>query len=106
MCQESDNNVLDLVKQKRFHPYAYMTDFERFKEELPCKERFYSLLTGRRITNEEYEHVFNVWKKFEMKTMKDYQDLLLKCGVLLLADVFETFRNNNLKIADYVKVII
>ena len=83
-----------------------MTDFERFKEELPCKERFYSLLTGRRITNEEYEHVFNVWKKFEMKTMKDYQDLLLKCGVLLLADVFETFRNNNLKIAYYVKVII
>ena len=41
-----------------------------------------------------------------MKTMKDYQDLLSKCGVLLLADVFETFRNNNLKIAYYVKVII
>ena len=24
-----------------------------------------------------------------MKTMKDYQDLYLKCGVLLLANVFE-----------------
>ena len=32
-----------------------------------------------------------------MKTMKDYQDLYLKCGVLLLADVFEKFRNNSLK---------
>ena len=32
-----------------------------------------------------------------MKTMKDYQDLCLKCGVLLLANVFEKFRNNNLK---------
>ena len=32
-----------------------------------------------------------------MKTMKDYHDLHLKCGVLLLADVFEKFRNNSLK---------
>ena len=32
-----------------------------------------------------------------MKTMKDYQDLYLKCSVLLLADVFEKFRNNILK---------
>ena len=69
MCQEFDNNVLDLVKQKRFYPYAYMTDFEKFKEELPCKERFYSLLTGRRNTNEEYEHVFKVnlkWKQWKI----------------------------------------
>ena len=28
-----------------------------------------------------------------MKTIKDYHDLYLKCNVLLLADVFETFRN-------------
>ena len=32
-----------------------------------------------------------------MKTMKDYHDLYLKCDVLLLADVFEKFRNNILK---------
>ena len=32
-----------------------------------------------------------------MKTMKDYQDLYLKCDVLLLADVYEKFRNNRLK---------
>ena len=31
-----------------------------------------------------------------MKTMKDYQDLYLRCDVLLLADVFEKFRNNSL----------
>ena len=28
-----------------------------------------------------------------MKTMKDYHDLHLKCDVLLLADMFERFRN-------------
>ena len=32
-----------------------------------------------------------------MKTMKDYPDLYFKCNVLLLADVFEKCRNNNLK---------
>ena len=32
-----------------------------------------------------------------MKTMKDYQDFYLKCDGLLLADIFEKFRKNNLK---------
>ena len=32
-----------------------------------------------------------------MKTMKDYHKLHLKCEVLLLADVFEKFRNISLK---------
>ena len=39
LSQEIDNNVLDLVKQKVFYPYEYMSDFENFKEELPSKER-------------------------------------------------------------------
>ena len=32
-----------------------------------------------------------------MKTMKYYHHLYLKWGVLLLADMFEKFRNNSLK---------
>ena len=32
-----------------------------------------------------------------MKTMKGYHDLYLKCDVLLLAGVFEKFRNNSIK---------
>ena len=31
-----------------------------------------------------------------MKTMKDYHNLNLNCDILLLADVFEKFKNNNL----------
>ena len=58
---------------------------------------FYSSLTDRKITDKEYERVINVWKKVEMKIMKDYHDLHLKCDLLLLADVFEKFRNNCLK---------
>ena len=48
--QEFDNNVLDLVKQEGLYPYDYFTDFEKFKKELPGKEKFYSSLTDRKIT--------------------------------------------------------
>ena len=44
-----------------------MSDFEKFKEQLPSKEKFYSSLTNRKSTDKEYEHVCNVWNKFEMK---------------------------------------
>ena len=74
-----------------------MTDFEKFKEELPCKENFYSSLTDRKVADKEYEYFLNIWKKFEMKTMKDYHDLYFKCDNFLLADVFEKFRSNSLK---------
>ena len=96
MKQEFDKNKLDLVKQKGFCTYEYMTDFENFKEKLASKENFYSSLTGTKMSDKEYDHVLNVWNKIEMKTMKDYYDLYLKCDVTLLADVFEKFRNNSL----------
>ena len=51
------------------------------------------MLTGKKISDKELEHVFKVWNKFEMKTIKDYHNLYLKCDALLLADV----RNNSLK---------
>ena len=72
LSQELDNNVLDLVKQKEFYPYKYMTDFKKFKEQLPSKEKFYSSLTGKRISKKEYDHFLKVWNKFEMKMMKIY----------------------------------
>ena len=49
LSQEFDNNILDLVQQKVFYPYEYMTDFKRFKEQLPSKEKLYSSLTGQKL---------------------------------------------------------
>ena len=37
LSQEYDNNVLDLVKQNGFYRYEYMSNFEKFKEELSSK---------------------------------------------------------------------
>ena len=41
------------------------------------------------ITDKKYYHVFHVWNKFEMKTMKNYPQLYLKFDVLFLADVLK-----------------
>ena len=51
-----------------------MSDFEKFKEELPCKENFHNPLTDKKIGDKEYEHVLNVQNKSEMKTKKDNHD--------------------------------
>ena len=55
--------------QEGFYRYEYMSDFEKFKEEFPSKEKFDNCLTSKRITGKKYEHVLNVWNKFEMKTI-------------------------------------
>ena len=47
MSQEFDSNILDLFQQKRFYPYEYMSDFEKIKEKLQSKEKFYSSLTNK-----------------------------------------------------------
>ena len=58
--QEFDSNVLDLVNQKVFYPYVYMSDFEKFKELLLSKEKFYSLVTGKKISDKKYKHGLEV----------------------------------------------
>ena len=85
---------LDLVKRKGVYPYEYMDAEDKFSEtKLPSKEAFHSKLTGEGITNEDYNHALNVWNTFNMKTFKDYHELYNETDVLLLADVFENFRN-------------
>ena len=75
-----------------------MTDFEKFKEQLKSKKMLYTSLTvKKKISEKEYDHVFQVWNKFEVKKMIDYHDLYLKCEVLLFADVFEKIINNSIK---------
>ena len=54
----------------------------------------------------KYEHVLNIWNKFETKAMKDYHDLYLKCDVLFLVNMFENLEIIAPKIMDYVQVII
>ena len=88
---------LDLMVRKGVYPYDYMDSFEKFNHKLPSKEDFYSILNDQHISNEDYEHAQNVWNKFSLKNMGDYHNLYLKSDILLLADVFENFRNTCLE---------
>ena len=42
LSQGFDSNVLDLVQLRVSYPDEYMSDFEKFKEKLKSKEKFYS----------------------------------------------------------------
>ena len=84
MSEEFDSEVLDLVKQKEFYPDEYISSFEKFKEKLPDKNKCYSSLSDKEISDKVYQDVLKVWNKFEMKTI--HHNLYLKWDVLLLAD--------------------
>jgi len=45
------------------------------------------------VTESEFEYAKLVWDHFDCETLGDYSDLYLKIDVLLLADVFENFRD-------------
>ena len=84
----------ELLHKKGIYPYEYMDSWERFSEtRLLDKEKFYSKLNSKHITDEEYAHVQRVWEAFGCKTLSDYHNLHVKTDVALLADVFENFRN-------------
>ena len=85
--------------RKGVYPYEYTDDLEKFNEkELREKEEFYSNLNLEDITDPNYMHAKRVFKDFEIKNFGEYNDLYVKSDVLLLADVFENFRETYLKI--------
>ena len=86
-----------LMKRKGVYPYDFMESFEKFKEGLPSKDEFYSVLNDEHISGEDYEHAKSVHGLFEMKNMGEYHNLYLGSDVLLLADVFENFRKTCLE---------
>ena len=96
--EEFTGKKLNLMSQKGMYPYDYIGCFEKFDQtELPTKEQFYTILNEQHVTNGEYDHARKVWKTFDIETMGDYHDLYLKSDVILLADVFESFRKTCLQ---------
>ena len=71
-----------------------MDSWERFNEtSLPDKNAFYSELYLEDITDKDYAYAQKVFEEFNLKYLGDYHDLYVQSDTLLLANVFENFRN-------------
>ena len=96
---QGDLNKSILLLRKGDYPYEDMDNWEKFdKTTIPPKEAFYSKLNLKGISDADYEHTQKAWEVFEIKDCSKYHDLYAQSDTLLLADVFENFRNMCLEI--------
>ena len=94
-----DLNKFILLLRKGVYPYEYMDSWQRFDEtSLPDKKAFYSNRNMEDITDVDYKHGKKVFEYLINKNLSDYHDLYVQSDTLLLADVFENFRNTCIKV--------
>ena len=94
----NDLNKFVLLLRKGVYPYEYADSWERFSEiSLPSKEDFYSNLNMEDISDIDYRHANNVFKVFKLENLGNYHDLYVQSDTLLLADVFNNFRDMCIK---------
>ena len=80
--------------RKGVYPYEYMDTWERVNEiSLLDKKSFHNELYLADITDKSYSHAQIVFEKFNLENLGDYHDFYVQSDTLLLADVFEIFRN-------------
>ena len=88
-------NKFILLLRNGVYPYEGMDNWEKFNETtIPAKEVFYCKLNLEGISDADYAHAQKVWEVFGIK----YHDLYTQNDTLLLADVFENFRNKCIEI--------
>ena len=90
--------AIDLVTRKGVFPYEYVDNWQKLEElTLPPKSEFFNSLTDSEISEDDYVHAQTIWKKFNINTLGEYSDFYLLTDILILADVFENFRDLCLK---------
>ena len=96
---KGDLNKFVLLLRKGVYSCEYMDSWEKVNEtSMPDKEAYYSELNKEGITDENFVHPQKVWKVFEIKNTGEYHDLYVQCNTLLLANVFENFRDKYIEI--------
>lgn len=94
-----DSNDLYLLETKGVLCYDYIDSWQKLNEtSLPPISAFHSILTNEDISEQQYNYANQIWSKFNIQTIGEYTDLYLKVDVLLLATVFENFRETCLKL--------
>ena len=94
----NDLNKFFMLLRKGIYPYEYIDGWDKFDEKIiPSKVLFNSNLTLENIRETDYAHANNVFKKFNINNLGEYHDLYIRSDTLLLADIFENFRQSCLK---------
>ena len=95
MCSNCD---VTLLERKGVFCYNYIDSFEQLEEQAHShREAFCNKLSNEECLEADYVHSKHVSTEFNCKTLKDYLSLHLLSDICLLADVFETLRNNSLE---------
>ena len=87
-----------MLLRKGVYPCEYIDGWDKFNEKIiSSKDSFYSNLTLENVSETDYAHANNVFKKFNINNLGEYHDLYVRSDMLLLADIFENFRQSCLK---------
>ena len=82
------------------HMNTWTAGKDLMKHHYQIKKAFYSELYLEDITDRDYTHTKKVFKELKLKNLSDYHDLYVQSDTLLLAGVFENFRNKCIEIYD------
>lgn len=95
--KDISNEQFKLIQRKGVYPYDYIKSDSNLNEtSLPSKEDFYNILNDTHISMEQYQFAQKVWDKFNVIDIRQYTNIYLKTDVLLLADIFENFRETSM----------
>ena len=83
-----------LLQRKGCYPYEYMDSWKRFNEkELPHIEHFHSMTKDANVDVADYKYAQKIFRHFKCENLGMFHDLYLLTDVILLACVFESFRD-------------
>jgi hypothetical protein len=97
-CHFKNSRQFLLALRKGVYCYDYVDSIAKLKcKHLPSKHKFYDKLNDKDISDLDFHHAQTVWKVFKCNNLEEYTNVYLKIDVLLLADIFEAFRNSCMK---------
>lgn len=83
---------------KGIYPYQFTDSFEKFNyNEVIPKEKFHDELNQKSISDQEYAQYLRVWQAIPKVTLGKYCELYLRTDICILADVFQSFREQCLE---------
>ena len=92
------SELLDNVAQKQWFPYSMIETFEVLEQSLPIDQKwFVNDLTDEVISDQEYSKLLELWENFSLETVGQFYHFYLVLDVLLLTDVFTSFRQFSLQ---------